>query len=80
MVLFSRSFIRKRMAPVAVDMAKDKLKSGHGEQLRRPAREIVATEKEVKMMRDAVSEGPSSASQSASINGAVAHGGMQISQ
>jgi hypothetical protein len=54
---------------------------GHGEQRWRLAREIAATQqKEIPMMRDAVSEGLSSALQSVSINGPVARGGMQISQ
>lgn len=65
----------------AVDMAKDELKYAHSGQLRRLAREIVAIhQKETMMMRNAVSKGPSPALQSASINGAVARGGMQISQ
>jgi hypothetical protein len=65
----------------AADMTKDELKYGHGGQLRRLAREIVTIhQKETMMMREAVSEGPSSALQSASINGAVARGGMQVSQ
>jgi uncharacterized protein (DUF305 family) len=65
----------------AVDMAKDELKYGHSGQLRRLAREIIAIhQKEIGVMRNAVSEAPSSALQSASINGAVAGGGMQISQ
>ena len=65
----------------AVELAEAKLMYGHGEQRWRLAREIAATQqKEIPMMRDAVSEGLSSALQSVSINGPVARGGMQISQ
>lgn len=65
----------------AVDMAKDELKYGHNEQLRRLAQEIVATQrKEITVMQDALGEGPSSAPQSASINASVARGGMKMSQ
>jgi uncharacterized protein (DUF305 family) len=65
----------------AVDMAKDELKYGHNEQLRRLAQEIVATQqKEITVMQDAVGEGPSSAPQSGSIDGSVARGGMKMSQ
>jgi Domain of unknown function (DUF305) len=49
----------------AVDMAKAELKYGHNEQLRRLAQEIVATQQqEITVMRDAVSDGQSSAAQS----------------
>jgi uncharacterized protein (DUF305 family) len=64
----------------AVELAEAKLMYGHGEQRWRLAREIAATQKEIPMMRDTVSEGLSSALQSVSINGPVARGGMQISQ
>jgi hypothetical protein len=48
----------------AVDMARAELKYGHNEQLRRLARQIVATQQqEIKVMRDAVSDGKSSATQ-----------------
>jgi hypothetical protein len=64
----------------AADMAKQEQKYGHSE-LRRLVREIIAIhQKEIGVMRDASNEAPSSALQSASINGAVAGGGMQISQ
>ena len=77
----------------AVDMAKAELKYGHNEQLRRLAREIVANQQqEITVMRNAVSEGQSSAAQSpqqpraqkspqsAPINRPVARGGMKMSQ
>jgi hypothetical protein len=49
----------------AVDMAQAELKYGHNEQLRRLAREIVANQQqEITVMRNAVSEGQSSAAQS----------------
>lgn len=65
----------------AVDMAKDELKYGNNEQLRRPAQGVVATQqKEITVMQDAVSERPSSAPQSGSINGSAAGGGMKMSQ
>jgi uncharacterized protein (DUF305 family) len=49
----------------AVDMAKAELKYGHNEQLRQLAQEIVATQQqEMMVMRNAVSEGLSSAAQS----------------
>jgi uncharacterized protein (DUF305 family) len=49
----------------AVDMAKAELKYGHNEQLRRLAREIVANQQqEITVMRNAVSDGQSSAAQS----------------
>jgi hypothetical protein len=54
----------------AVDMAKAELKYGRNEQLR---------QQEIIEMRDAVSDGPSSAPQSASMNGSVARGGMEMS-
>src|ERR1700687_3164325 len=46
----------------AVDMAQAELKYGHNEQLRRLAQEIVATQQqEITVMRNAMSEGLSSA-------------------
>jgi uncharacterized protein (DUF305 family) len=49
----------------AVDMAKAELKYGHNEQLRRLAQEIVKTQQlEIKVMRDAVSDGQPSTAQS----------------
>jgi uncharacterized protein (DUF305 family) len=49
----------------AVDMAKAELKYGHNEQLRRLAQEVVKTQQlEIKVMRDAVSDGQPSAAQS----------------
>jgi uncharacterized protein (DUF305 family) len=49
----------------AVDMAKAELKYGHNEQLRRLAQQIVATQQhEIEVMRNAVSDGQSSAAQS----------------
>jgi hypothetical protein len=75
----------------AVDMANAELKYGHNEQLRRGAREIVASQQpEVIVMRNAVSDGQSSAAQSpeqpgaelspqsAPTDGSVAHGGMKM--
>jgi uncharacterized protein (DUF305 family) len=63
----------------AIDMAKEELKYGHNEQLRRLSRQIVATQrKEITVMRDAVSEGPSSAPQSTSINSSIPRGGMEM--
>jgi uncharacterized protein (DUF305 family) len=75
----------------AVDMAKAELKYGHNEQLRRLAQEIVATQQqEIMVMRDAVSDGQSSAAQSPEqpstelspqstpTDGSVAHGGMKM--
>jgi uncharacterized protein (DUF305 family) len=48
----------------AVDMARAELKYGHNEQLRRLAQEIVTTQQlEIKVMRDAVSDGRPSAAQ-----------------
>jgi hypothetical protein len=48
----------------AVDMARAELKYGHNEQLRRLAQQIVATQQqEIRVMRDAVSDGKSSAPQ-----------------
>jgi uncharacterized protein (DUF305 family) len=77
----------------AVDMAKAELKYGHNEQLRRLAQEIVTTQQqEIMVMRNAVSEGLSSAAQSPKqprarvlpqsvpIDGSVARGGMEMSQ
>lgn len=77
----------------AVDMAKAELKYGRNEQLRRLAQEIVVTQQqEIKVMRDAVSDGQSSAAQSsaqpraqlpplsAPISGSAVHGGMRMSQ
>ena len=49
----------------AVDMAQAELKYGHNEQLRRLAQGIVVTQgKEITVMRNAVSDGQSSAAQS----------------
>ena len=70
----------------AVDMAKAELKYGHNEQLRRLAQEIVANQqREIAVMRNAVSDGRSSAVQSreqpaAPAVGSVAGGGMKMSQ
>jgi Domain of unknown function (DUF305) len=70
----------------AVDMAKTELKYGHNEQLRRLAQEIVANQQqEIVAMRNAVSDGRSSAVQSpeqpaASTTGSVAGGGMKMSR
>jgi uncharacterized protein (DUF305 family) len=48
----------------AIDMAKDELKHSHSE--------LVATQqKEITVIRNTLSEGPSAAPQSASINGSV---------
>jgi hypothetical protein len=75
----------------AVDMANAELKYGHNEQLRRVAREIVASQQpEIIAMRNAVSNGQSSAvqlprhagaelsPQSAPTDGSVAHDGMKM--
>jgi uncharacterized protein (DUF305 family) len=76
----------------AVDMAKAELKYGHNEQLRRLAQQIVATQQhEIEVMRNAVSDGQSSAARSPSnpaglspqmapTDGAVAQGGMKMSR
>jgi len=49
----------------AVDMAKAEFRYGHNEQLRRLAQEIVAKQQQqIKVMRDAVADGKSSAVQS----------------
>jgi uncharacterized protein (DUF305 family) len=77
----------------AVDMAKAELNYGHNEALRRLAREIVATQQqEITVMRDAMSDGQSSAGQSpvlphavlsppsAPTDGSAANGGMKMSQ
>jgi hypothetical protein len=70
----------------AVDMAQAELKYGHNEQLRRLAREIVANQQqEIAVMRNAVSDGRSSAVRSpeqpaAPTAGSVAGGGMKMSQ
>jgi len=70
----------------AVDMAQAELKYGHNEQLRRLAREIIANQQqEIVVMRNAVSDGRSSAVQSpqqpaAPTTGSVAGGGMKMSQ
>jgi uncharacterized protein (DUF305 family) len=70
----------------AVDMAQAELKYGRNEQLRRLAREIVANQQqEIVVMRNAVSDGRSSAVQSpeqlaAPTTGSVADGGMKMSQ
>jgi predicted outer membrane protein len=64
----------------AVDMAKAELKYGHNEQLRRLAREIVAKQQqEIKVMRDAVGDGQSSASTlPAPIDGTGGPDGMKM--
>jgi uncharacterized protein (DUF305 family) len=75
----------------AVDMAKAELSYGHNEQLRRLAREIVANQQqEIMVIRNAVSDGPLSAShslqqpraefstQSAPTGGSVVHDGMKM--
>jgi hypothetical protein len=70
----------------AVDMAQAELKYGHNEQLRRLAREIVANQqREIAVMRNAVSDGRSSAVQlpeqpAAPATGPVAGGGMRMSR
>jgi uncharacterized protein (DUF305 family) len=77
----------------AVDMANAELKYGHNERLRRLAQHIVATQQpEIKVMQDAVGDEQSSATQSpgqpransspqsAPTDGAVAPGGMKMSQ
>lgn len=77
----------------AVDMARAELKYGHNERLRRLAQQIVAKQQqEIMVMRDAVSNGHSSAvqspeqsgaqlpAQSSPIAGSVAHPGMSMSQ
>jgi uncharacterized protein (DUF305 family) len=73
----------------AVDMAKAELKYGHNEQLHRLAQEIVATQqREITVMRDAVSDGQSSTAQSpgqpransSPTGDLVVHGGMKMSQ
>jgi uncharacterized protein (DUF305 family) len=77
----------------AVDMANAELNYGHNEQLRRLAREIVATQQqEIKVMRDAVNGGQSSAAQSPDqsreelspqsvpTDSSIAYGGMRMSQ
>jgi uncharacterized protein (DUF305 family) len=70
----------------AVDMAQAELKYGHNEQLRRLAQEILANQQqEIMVMRNAVSDGRSSAVQSteqpaAPAADSVASGGMRMSQ
>jgi uncharacterized protein (DUF305 family) len=76
----------------AVDMAKAELEYGHNEQLRRLAREIVAMQQQITVMRDAVADGPSSvvqsperprtefSPQSLPSEGSVARGGMSMSR
>ena len=77
----------------AIDMAKAELQYGHNEQLRRLAQGIVAAQRrEIRVMRDAVSDRQPSAAQSpqqphaqlspqsAPNDGSVAHGGMKMSQ
>ena len=70
----------------AVDMAKAELKYGHNEQLRRLAQEIVANQqRQIMVMRNAVSDSRSSAAQSpeqpaAPTAGSVADGGMKMFQ
>jgi Domain of unknown function (DUF305) len=76
-----------------MNIAKAELKYGHNEQLRRLAQEIVTTQQqEIMVMRNAVSEGLTSAAQSPKqprarvlpqsvpIDGSVARGGMEMSQ
>jgi uncharacterized protein (DUF305 family) len=59
----------------AVDMAKAELNYGHNGQLRRLAQEIVATQQqEITVMRNAVTNGQSFATQS------IAHDGMKMSR
>jgi uncharacterized protein (DUF305 family) len=75
----------------AVDMAKAELRYGHNVQLRRLAQKIVATQqREITVMRNAVSDGKSSAAQSPQqpgaessaqsppTDGSVVHGGMNM--
>jgi uncharacterized protein (DUF305 family) len=73
----------------AVAMANAELQYGHNEQLRRLAQEIVASQQqEITVMRNAISDGLSSAAQSpeqlsprsSPTDGSVAHGGMKMSQ
>jgi uncharacterized protein (DUF305 family) len=70
----------------AVDMAKTELKYGHNEQLRRLAQEIIANQQQqIVVMRNAVSDGRSSAAQSPGqpavpAADSVASGGMKMSQ
>jgi uncharacterized protein (DUF305 family) len=70
----------------AVDMAKAELKYGHNEQLRRLAQEIVANQqRQIMVMRNAVSDSRSSAARSpeqpaAPTAGSVADGGMKMFQ
>ncbi|MEA2899992.1 MAG: hypothetical protein QOJ84_5607 [Bradyrhizobium sp.] len=65
----------------AVDMAKAELKYGHNKQLRRLAQEIVATQQqEIKVMRNAVSDGQSSAAQSPQSPPTGPAGGMKMPQ
>jgi uncharacterized protein (DUF305 family) len=65
----------------AVDMAKAELKYGRNEQLRRLAQEIVATQQqEIKVMRNAVSDGQSSAAQSPQSPPTGPAGGMKMPQ
>jgi uncharacterized protein (DUF305 family) len=63
----------------AVDMAKAELKYGHNEQLRRLAQKIIANQQqEIKVMRNAVSDGQSSAAQSTQSPPAGPAGGMEM--
>jgi uncharacterized protein (DUF305 family) len=65
----------------AVDMAKAELKYGHNEQLLRLAQEIVATQQqEIKVMRNAVSDGQSFAAQSPRLLPTGPAGGMKMPQ
>jgi uncharacterized protein (DUF305 family) len=76
----------------AVDMAKAELKYGHSGQLRQGAQEIVAKQQQIKVMRDAVAVGKSSAVQSpeqsraqmstrsAPIDGSISADGMKMSR
>jgi ribosomal protein L16 Arg81 hydroxylase len=63
----------------AVDMAKAELKYGHNEQLRRLAQEIVANQQQqIKVMRNAVRDGQSSAAQSPQSPPTSPVGGMEM--
>jgi uncharacterized protein (DUF305 family) len=63
----------------AVDMAKAELKYGHNEQLRRLAQKIIANQQqEIKVMRNAVSDGQSSAAQPTQSPPAGPAGGMEM--
>jgi uncharacterized protein (DUF305 family) len=63
----------------AVDMAKAELKYGHNEQLRRLAQKIIANQQqEIKVMRNAVSDGQSSAAQPPQSPATGPAGGMEM--